>query len=133
LDVRARAKQAGPSAAADTTATAPARAEALLGDPLSYRGIARALFPAADGRYRRTERATIEAVLGKGAVPAGVRLLDRAGSPLTTPVASRERIDASGVRWMVAEVSLAPFTDGDYGSSSSRPCATRPASGSCAR
>lgn len=114
LEVRARAKGTGPSAAADVTHTAAARAAGLLGQPLAYRGIARALFPAADGRYRRTERVTIEAVLTPGAAPAGARLLDRAGAPLTTPITTRERADAAGVRWMVAEVSLAPFTNGDY-------------------
>jgi hypothetical protein len=81
---------------------------------LSYRGFARALMPAADGRYRRTERATLEAPLAEGASPAGARLLDRAGKPLPVPVASRERVDANGVRWMVAEAALAPLTEGDY-------------------
>lgn len=114
LDVRARAKRAGASAAADTVTIVGPSVPSLLGEPLAYRGVARALFPAADGRYRRTERVTTEAVLSSGAAPAGVRLLDRAGAPLKTPITTRERVDASGVRWMVAEVSLAPFTDGDY-------------------
>lgn len=114
VDVRARAKGSGPSSAADATVTVPAPSASLIGDPLSYRGIARALTPAADGRYRRTERATIEAPLAEGATPAGARVLDKLGQPLTVPIATRERADAAGVRWMTAEVTLAPLTDGDY-------------------
>lgn len=111
IDARARSTDGG---AADATATVAAAEVGLLGDVLSYRGLARALQPAADGRYRRTERATIEAPLRAGAIPAGARVLDRAGKPLNVPAASRERIDAQGTRWMVAEVTLAPLTEGDY-------------------
>jgi hypothetical protein len=114
VDARARASGTGPLSAVDASVTlAPAQAS-LIGDVLSYRGLARARMPAADGRYRRTERATIEAVLAGDAVPAGARLLDRAGSPLPVPVASRLRVDADGARWMTAELALAPLTDGDY-------------------
>jgi hypothetical protein len=81
---------------------------------LSHRGLARAPMPAADGRYRRTERATIEAPLGAGAIAAGARVLDRLGKPLNIPVSSRERIDPQGVRWITAEVVLAPLSEGDY-------------------
>ena len=84
------------------------------GSIVSFRGIARSLQPAADGRYRRTERATLEAPLQAGAAPSGARLLDMAGPPLNVPVSMRERSDASGNRWMTVQVTLAPLTDGDY-------------------
>ena len=114
IDARARAVGTGALSAADATATIAPPVTSLLGDALSFRGLARALAPAADGRYRRTERATIEAPLAEGAVPVGARLLDRAGKPLAVPAASRERTDASGMRWMAAEVILGPLVDGDY-------------------
>ena len=44
----------------------------------------------------------------------GARVLDRYGKALNVPAAARERIDAAGTRWMTAEVSLAPLTEGDY-------------------
>ena len=114
VDARARGGGSGAIGAADATLAVPAAEPSLIGGVLSFRGIARALMPAADGRYRRTERATLEAPLGDGAVPVGARLLDRAGKPLPLPAPVRERVDAAGVRWMAAEVVLAPLTDGDY-------------------
>jgi hypothetical protein len=47
-------------------------------------------------------------------VPAGARILDKTGQPLNVPITTRERADAGGVRWLVAEASLAPLADGDY-------------------
>lgn len=114
VDARARAAAAGPLGAADGTLMLASPQPSLIGEVMSYRGISRALMPAADGRYRRTERATIEAPLLGGAVPTGARVLDKTGKPLSVPVTSRERSDAAGVRWMVVELVLAPLTDGDY-------------------
>jgi len=114
IEVRARAKTTGESSAAYATlVVAPAEAS-LIGAVLSYRGLARALMPAADGRYRRTERATVEAVLAEGAVPAGARVLDITGKPLNVPITARVRADADGVRWLVGDVTLAPLAEGDY-------------------
>jgi VWFA-related protein len=113
IRIEARARSAAGGAADTTLTLAPAEA-ALIGGILSYRGLARALQPAADGRYRRTERATIEAVLAAGATAAGARVLDRQGKALNVPVTSRERVDADGTRWIVAEVALAPLAEGDY-------------------
>lgn len=113
IEAKARAKRPGDSGAADASLQVT-ESETLIGDVLSHRGIARALTPAADGRYRRTERATIEAPLRDGAVPAGARVLDITGKPLNVPIAVRERADAGGARWLVAELVLAPLTDGDY-------------------
>jgi len=114
IDVRARAKAQGTSSAADAGVMAPGIEDALIGPVLSWRGLARALMPASDGRYRRTERATLEAPLAVGAVPVGARVLDKAGQPLNVPITTRERVDTGGVRWIVAEASLAPLADGDY-------------------
>jgi VWFA-related protein len=111
IEARARSAAGG---AADTTFTLGPAGQVLIGEVLSHRGLARALMPAADGRYRRTERATIEAPLGAGAIAAGARVLDRLGKPLNIPVSSRERIDPQGVRWITAEVVLAPLSEGDY-------------------
>ncbi|MEX2273468.1 MAG: VWA domain-containing protein [Vicinamibacterales bacterium] len=112
IDARARS---GAGGAADTTLALPAGGgNPLIGDAISFRGFARGLMPAADGRYRRTERATIEAPLGAGAIPDGARVLDRHGKPLNIPITSRERIDPQGTRWITAEVVLAPLAEGDY-------------------
>jgi hypothetical protein len=44
------------------------------------------------------------------------RLLDRNGNPLSVPVQTMERPDASGAfRWIVVDATLAPFAPGDYG------------------
>ena len=44
------------------------------------------------------------------------RLVDRTGSPLQVPVAATSRADTGdeGLRWVVAEVTLAPLASGDY-------------------
>lgn len=114
IEARARAAAPGPSSAAEAGITAAVAEGRLIGPPLSYRGLARALQPAADGRYRRTERMTLEAPVAAGAAPAGARILDAFGKPLPVPITTRERADAGGVRWLVAEASLAPLADGDY-------------------
>jgi hypothetical protein len=42
-------------------------------------------------------------------------VLDRAGNPLAVPVTVGERVDeATGQRWITADVTLAPLTLGDY-------------------
>nr|MDQ3071622.1 hypothetical protein [Acidobacteriota bacterium] len=114
VDVRARAATPGDRAAADAALTMPAPGAALIGDVIAYRGVGRFVSPAADGRYRRTERATLEAPLAPGASAAGARLLDKLGNALNVPITAREKIDASGTRWIVAEAALAPLSDGDY-------------------
>ena len=42
------------------------------------------------------------------------RLLDRAGTPLTIPIAETDRDEADGSRWHAAEITLAPLAPGDY-------------------
>ncbi|MBA3950129.1 MAG: hypothetical protein H0X44_09320, partial [Acidobacteria bacterium] len=111
---RARGAGTGAIGAADATLPVAPAAPGLIGGVLSFRSLARLRMPAADGRYRRTERVTLEAPLSDGAVPAGARVLDRLGKPLAVPAKAGERIDAAGVRWMTVEVVLAPLTGGDY-------------------
>lgn len=115
IEGRARAAGRGELSGADALITLEASgSDALIGDVLSYRGLTRALQPAADTRYRRTERVTLEAVLADGAEAGEARLLDRRGEPLAVPVSARVRVDELGVRWLVAHVALAPLTEGDY-------------------
>ncbi|MGH9313729.1 MAG: VWA domain-containing protein [Vicinamibacterales bacterium] len=70
--------------------------------------------PAADFRFNRTERVRLEAPLARAAHAASGRVVDRAGQPLEVPVAVTER-EGAGVRWLVADVNLAPLYNGDYG------------------
>jgi VWFA-related protein len=72
--------------------------------------------PAADLRFSRSDRLRIELPVGPDVKPATGRLLDRAGQPLQVPVAVSERTDeASGQRWIVADVVLGPLAAGDFG------------------
>jgi VWFA-related protein len=84
--------------------------------PLLFRlsGASAAPRPAADFQFYRTERVRLEAPLGPAARPAAGRLLDRAGKPLDVPVVVSER-EGDGVRWLVADINLAPLSHGDYG------------------
>ena len=68
----------------------------------------------ADPRFQRSERVKLEFAAAAG-VTATARLLDRAGKPLQVPVRVTERTDAAtGLRWIVAEATLAPLAPGDY-------------------
>jgi VWFA-related protein len=70
--------------------------------------------PAADFRFNRTERIRLEVPLAAAARPSSGRVLDRAGKPLEVPVAITGR-ESDGLRWLVADVNLAPLSSGDYG------------------
>ena len=68
----------------------------------------------ADPRFQRSERLKLELASDPGTAVVG-RVLDRAGKPLQVPVRVTERTDAaSGLRWIVAETTLAPLAPGDY-------------------
>jgi hypothetical protein len=68
----------------------------------------------ADPRFRRNERVKLEFAAGPGTSGAA-RLLDRAGKPLQVPVRVSERTETgTGLRWIVAEATLAPLAPGDY-------------------
>ena len=70
--------------------------------------------PAADFRFYRTERVRLEAPLAPAARAVSGRVVDRTGQPLEVPVAVSER-DSDGVHWLIADVNLAPLSNGDYG------------------
>ena len=66
-----------------------------------------------DPRFQRSDRLRLE--LASNAVGATARLVDRVGKVLQVPVGLTERPDAAeGVRWIVADVTLAPLAPGDY-------------------
>ena len=67
----------------------------------------------ADPRFQRSDRMRLEFASDTSA--ASARLLDRVGKAIQVPVQISERVDASeGVRWIVADVTLAPLAPGDY-------------------
>jgi VWFA-related protein len=66
-----------------------------------------------DPRFQRSERLRLE--LATDAREASAKLLDRAGKVMQVPVQLSERSDAAeGIRWIVADVTLAPLAPGDY-------------------
>jgi VWFA-related protein len=73
------------------------------------------MLPAADFRFSRTERLRLEVPVGPDVKPGPGRVLDRTGQALQPPVTVGERVDeASGQRWITADVNLAPLAGGDY-------------------
>lgn len=71
--------------------------------------------PAGDPQFSRTERVRLELPAAPGVAAGAGRVLDRAGNPLAVPVTVGERVDeATGQRWITADVTLAPLTLGDY-------------------
>jgi hypothetical protein len=68
----------------------------------------------ADPRFQRSERMRLElATNADGAATA--RMLDRTGKPLQVPISVTQRADgADGLRWIVADATLAPLAPGDY-------------------
>jgi VWFA-related protein len=68
----------------------------------------------ADPRFQRSERVRLELASAATGTPVA-RTLDRAGKALQVPVRLTERTEAgSGLRWIVAEATLAPLAPGDY-------------------
>ncbi len=72
-----------------------------------------AWMPAGDLRFRRQERVKVEVVVAGPMTSSAVRLLDRAGNPLSVPVTASER-DEDGAKIVSGEVTLAPLSIGDY-------------------
>jgi VWFA-related protein len=68
----------------------------------------------ADPRFQRNERLRLEMATSAEGAPTA-RLLDRAGKALQVPVQTSLRADAqTGLRWVVADATLAPLAAGDY-------------------
>ena len=119
--VRVRAKPAsGPIPTSDTSRLdVPAAAAAdkvVLGQAVYARrapgATAEDLFTA-DRRFRRTEKAVIQVSVAGAIDGVTAELLDRAGKPLLLPVTATT-FDKDFVRWVRAEVALAPLAAGDY-------------------
>jgi hypothetical protein len=73
----------------------------------------RQFMAAGDPRFRRTEYARVAVPIADASSPIEAALVDRSGTPLRIPVASRvETID--GTTWALAELSLAPLSPGDF-------------------
>jgi len=67
----------------------------------------------ADRRFRRSDRLRVE-IPDPSAGTVTARLLDRRGESIAVPVAGSLRDDQDGVRWLVAELALAPLAPADY-------------------
>jgi hypothetical protein len=65
--------------------------------------------------FQRHDRIRLECATRADGKPSA-RLLDRAGNPLQVPVTASIRTDAEDpeLRWMVAELALAPLAPGSY-------------------
>jgi len=73
------------------------------------------LVPAAAMTFSRTDHITLERRLeGPSAAPVRARILDRNGQPIPIALATGERTDDTGRRWITTEVVLAPLGAGDY-------------------
>ena len=68
----------------------------------------------ADPRFQRSDRVRLE-LPASGEVKPTARMLDRLGNAMFVPVQVSEKPDPSGeFRWIVADATLAPLTNGDY-------------------
>jgi len=71
--------------------------------------------PAAGRVFPRSERIRMEREADAGAPMWTGAVLDRNGTKTVVPVATSERTDsATGQRWLVADITLAPLGPGDY-------------------
>jgi VWFA-related protein len=69
--------------------------------------------PTVDRRFRRTERIIVQASAFMKPDGVTAELLDRSGNALSVPVAS-SIVETDFVRWVRAELPLAPLAPGDY-------------------
>jgi len=68
----------------------------------------------ADPRFQRNERLRLELATTASA-PATARVVDRAGAAMSIPVQVSERQDpVASFKWLVVDLTLAPFAAGDY-------------------
>lgn len=94
----------------------PTAGAVAIGQPIIFRRgpfSGPAWMPAGDLRFRRQERVKVEVVVAGPMTSSAVRLLDRAGNPLSLPVTASER-DEDGAKIVSGEVTLAPLSIGDY-------------------
>jgi VWFA-related protein len=92
------------------------RAGTLLAAPIVYRAAsaaASAFRPASILYFRRTERVRFEWPVLEPLEEHAVRVLDRAGTPLTMAIAVTAR-ETAGQRRISADMNLAPLSNGDY-------------------
>lgn len=102
----------------DTTRVAMGRAPRGLSEPLVWhRGPTTGprFVQTTATRFQRQERVRLELATLLDGKPSA-RLVDRAGNPLLVPVTASIRADAQdpAMRWVVAEVALAPLAPGSY-------------------
>jgi hypothetical protein len=117
VNVRMRPESGSDLALTDTVrVTVPDRA-APLGEAIMWRrgpSTGPQYLRTADPRFQRNERLRLESATAADGVAAG-RVLDRAGKTIAMPVQVTTRTDAaSGIRWIVADATLAPLAAGDY-------------------
>jgi VWFA-related protein len=119
--LRVRAKPAGSGLPATDTSrltvpAAPGTDTLVLGQPAYARragGAAAEDVPTADRRFRRTERVVVQVTTSLAPESVSAELLDRSGKPLPLPVTAATS-EKDFVRWVRAEVALAPLAAGDY-------------------
>jgi VWFA-related protein len=114
--LRGRDATASDAVASDTARVTIADRPSTIGEAVMWRrgtSTGPQYVRTADPRYQRSDRLRLE--LATSADKATARLLDRSGKVLQVPVQMSERADAvEGVRWIVADVTLAPLAPGDY-------------------
>jgi VWFA-related protein len=106
----------GPAGEIDETLELETAAPSLIGSPVVYRGgpgPRSPIRPAAEYRFRRTERLHVEWVVAKPLDERGARLLSRRGDALAIPITLTERQDGDRLV-LAADLALAPLVDGDY-------------------
>jgi VWFA-related protein len=115
LRIRLRAAGGEMEATETTRVTIPERLPAL-GEPVLWRrgpSTGPQHVRTADPQFQRSERLRLE--FASDRIGATARMLDRVGKPIQVPVQTSERTDAvEGVRWIVADATLAPLAPGDY-------------------
>jgi VWFA-related protein len=113
---RIQSRIEGPDGPIEDEIAVSAGAPALVGEPAVFRGgpgLKSPLRPAAEYRFRRTERVHVEWTLPKPLGDRSARLLNRRGDALAIPVTVTEREDG-GRLVLAADFALAPLADGDY-------------------
>jgi len=112
--ISVRVKSSAGATIEETAQVSIARDPLVMGDAVVWRRrptTGPAYFRTADSRASRTDRLRFELATPAGG--ASARLLDRTGQPMAVPVLVSTREDG-GVRWIVAEIVLAPLAPGDY-------------------